>query len=106
MESVEQLRSEEGGDEVLKKGPLIARFPRQSPVVEPVKLESEVPEVESKPARNMIQMNSPRAECVALEVYLMAAYLVGRWAWARYQERQQRPKFDGRRKSPKDDSLF
>uniref|UniRef100_A0A7I4DIW2 Uncharacterized protein n=1 Tax=Physcomitrium patens TaxID=3218 RepID=A0A7I4DIW2_PHYPA len=94
MESVEQLRSEEGGDEVLKKGPLIARFPRQSPVVEPVKLESEVPEVESKPARNMIQ------------VYLMAAYLVGRWAWARYQERQQRPKFDGRRKSPKDDSLF
>lgn len=44
--------------------------------------------------------------CVSLQVYLMAAYLVGRWAWARYQERQQRPKFDGRRKSPKDDSLF
>ncbi|KAG0619397.1 hypothetical protein M758_4G136600 [Ceratodon purpureus] len=89
MASVEETRVAEDGDEVQQKGPLIVRFPRQTAAVEPVKLESEEAEAESKPPRNMIQ------------VYLLAGYLVGRWAWARFQERQSRRKFDGRR-DPKD----
>lgn len=61
MASTEQPRVEEvetlsdGND---KKGPLIVRFPRQatSPV-EPVKLETDEAEVESKPPRNMVQVS-------------------------------------------------
>lgn len=53
-----------GMEEELQKkdmGPLIVRFPRQVPVVEPVKLEYEDDDAgtgaaESKPPRNMVQV--------------------------------------------------
>jgi hypothetical protein len=48
--------AEEHGDALPKKGPLIVSFPRQTAAVEPVKLEAEDAEAESKPPRNMVQV--------------------------------------------------
>eukprot|EP00850_Spirogloea_muscicola_P021223 SM000241S08512 [mRNA] locus=s241:180993:181911:+ [translate_table: standard] len=58
----------------------VAAFPRRQPRVAPLRMTTE-DTAEEPPARNMWQ------------VYVIAAYLVGRWAWGQIQQRRARRRF-------------
>jgi hypothetical protein len=83
-QQVQQLRRELQGEQQQdqKMGPLFVTFPRPVPKVQSLKLEPEKGQEEPQ-SRSMVQ------------AYIMGAYLIARWAWARFQERQSRRKSGG-----------